>query len=112
MYGRFNVRLMNVCVHITLVLSSTPALSEPSYHRSPRLASVNTETQPGSVPQRGFGSSIGTNIWLLTVLTVTECASVPVGKFSIHSFVSASMTPSTGDAVVAVELVKKSRAPR
>ena len=51
------------------------------YHWSPRWASVNTETHPGSVPQSGFGFSIGTNIWLLTGLTVTAWALVPVGKW-------------------------------
>src|ERR1700722_9933952 len=82
------------------------------YHWLPRWASVKTEMQPGSVPHSGFGFSIGTNMWLLTGLTPTTWALVPVGKFSIHLFVSASMTPSTGEAVVAVGLVKKSRAPR
>jgi hypothetical protein len=85
---------------------ATPPYLNFLYHRSPRWAPVNTETHPGRVPQSGFGLSIGTNIWLLTGLTVTEWASVPVGKFSIHSFVSASITPSTGDGAVAVGLVK------
>jgi hypothetical protein len=76
------------------------------YHRSLRWASVKIETHPGSVPQSGFGFSIGTNTWLLTGFAVTEWASFPVGKFSIHSLVSASITPSTGEAVVAVGLVK------
>ena len=40
----------------------------------------------------------------------TERALVPVESL-IHSFVSASMTPSVGDAVVASGLMKKSRAP-
>jgi len=74
--------------------------------------SVKTEIQPGNVPQSGFESSIGTNIWLLAGFTATEWASVPVGKFSIPSFVPASMMPKTGDAAVAAGLVKKSRAPR
>jgi hypothetical protein len=48
------------------------SLSEFPCHRSPRWASVNTETHPGSSPQSAFGFSSGTNIWLLTGLVVTE----------------------------------------